>query len=179
MSIPEIKAEPCPIRKSLVLIALLVATLGMIVGGISCSPAAHADSLDEMKLGEFTTVDWFVQTGCVSYEPGKPSYVTFSTIYIGDKDAALQLEHVVDGQWVTSLPGNTHISVGEDRQEERQSYASLTGGARQMIDITVLHVQPQEVWRLVGRHLPNGRTTLLASWSAAERNECSTPPALL
>jgi hypothetical protein len=160
--------------KSFVTMSLAVAAI--ICNSLLSGLCASADPIDVMRLGEFTTQDWFVQTGCVSYDPHKPSYINFSSIYIGTEDAALQLEHLVNGQWVTPSSDSLRISVGSDEQDQRQSFASLAGGARQMVDITVLYVQPNELLRLVGRHVPSGQTTLLAAWSAAERNECSAPP---
>jgi len=132
---------------------------------------ANADPADVMKLGEFTTTKWFVRTGCVTGDPDKPNYITFSSIYIGEKDAQLRLMHIVDGKLVLPAQEDLRISV---KSEEQYPYAVLKGNARQMFDMTVWNVQPDEQYYLFGQHIGSNSLTLLAKWSAAERNECGT-----
>jgi hypothetical protein len=164
-------------RLGMLPLAVLLLCTFIVTSAVNGAGFARADpffapnSLDEMKLGEFTTVEWFHQTGCVSTDPNRPNYIEFSSMYIGKRDAVLELRHVVNARWVTPSSDDLRISVGT--AEQRQPYALLTGGANQMFDMTVWHVKPDEQFILLGRHIGSQHSTVLGAWSASERNECS------
>lgn len=159
-------------RNARFVFAIIALVCTFLVGRLYIADEAIA-ATGPMTLGEFTTVEWFVQTGCVSQDPAKPNYITFSSIYLGTSDAVLSLVHAVDGKWETPNPDDLRISVQGVMQG---GYVTLSGNARQMFDITVWHVEPNEQYFLFGSHLGSSTSTLIAKWSASERNECGTYP---